>query len=427
MKRHFHSFGETTDTAAALEHLDALILDSLSGEKLEREAVVAACDALSQKLCGEEYLQMLVSSGLSRIQAEEKLALAKNMFSRTYLEERLERELGCHNDETFLPLGEKNAVRLEWRPLGVLLHLPAGNADALPVYSVIEGLLAGNINILKLPAEGDALSEWILAELTELEPRISHKVFVFHLSSNDRASMEKLASLADAVIVWGGDEAVAAVRRLAKPDTRIIEWGHKISFAYVSGDLVSDADLKGLADNICNTNQLLCSSCQGIFVDTANFRDVAAFAERFFAILDRRASADPLPNDLFRAAQLTLELYSEELEAESGERKIWRNERCSVIACCDSVLTVSHLFRSVWVKPLPRCRITNELKQHKNHLQTAALLCNPEDRVELEELLIAAGVVSITRGGNMSRSYCGMPHDGEYALRRYVRAVTRED
>lgn len=427
MKRHFHSFGETANAAVALEHLDALILDSLAGEKLDREAVIQACDALSQKLCGEDYLQLLVSSGLSRIQAAEELAFAKNILSRSYLEERLKRELGVLSDETFLPLGEKNTVRLEWRPLGVLLHLPAGNADALPVYSVIEGLLTGNVNILKLPAEGDVLSEWILAELIKLEPRISHKVFTFRLSSNDRASMEKLASLADAIVIWGGDEAVSAVRKLAKPDTRIIEWGHKISFAYVSGDLVSDADLKGLADNICSTNQLLCSSCQGIFVDTEDSKDVSAFSERFFAVLDQRASADPLDNDLFRAAQLTLELYTEELEAEGRERKAWRNERCSVIACSDSALIVSHLFRSVWVKPLPRYRILHELKQHKNHLQTAALLCSPEDRVRLEELLITAGVARITRGENMSRSYCGMPHDGEYALRRYVRAVTRED
>ncbi|MEN6594674.1 MAG: acyl-CoA reductase [Clostridiaceae bacterium] len=426
MKNHFHTFGVPTQNNAALEHLGALVLDSLAGGKLEREAVIQACDTLSQRLSGEDYLNLLLLSGLSRAKAETELALARRMFSRAYLEERLKRELGGLKDETFLPLDKEGPVRLEWRPLGVLLHLPAGNADALPVYSVIEGLLTENINILKLPDGGDALSERILAELIELEPRISAKVFVFRLASSERETMERLAALADAIVVWGGDEAVASVRRLAKPDTRIIEWGHKISFAYVSGESADDAELDGIAQNICQTNQLLCSSCQGIFVDTEDFHKVAAFAECFFKILDQRASTDPLPYDLFRTAQLTLELYTEELEAVGKERAVYKSAHCAVIAGSDSALAPSRLFRTVWIKPLPRNRILFELKKHKSHLQTAALLCGPVDRAELEELLILAGVVRLTRGDNMSQPYCGMPHDGEFALRRYVRAVTRE-
>lgn len=39
-------------------------------------------------------------------------------------------------------------------PLGVLFHIAAGNAEALPAYSVAEGLLMGNVNLLKLPAAG---------------------------------------------------------------------------------------------------------------------------------------------------------------------------------------------------------------------------------------------------------------------------------
>ena len=36
---------------------------------------------------------------------------------------------------------------------------------------------------------------------------------------------EELAEAADGIVVWGGDEAVKAVRRLADPGTRLIEWG----------------------------------------------------------------------------------------------------------------------------------------------------------------------------------------------------------
>ena len=43
------------------------------------------------------------------------------------------------------------------RPLGVLLHIAAGNADGLPAFSVAEGLATGNINILKLPQADNGL------------------------------------------------------------------------------------------------------------------------------------------------------------------------------------------------------------------------------------------------------------------------------
>ena len=46
--------------------------------------------------------------------------------------------------------------------------------------------------------------------------------------------MKRLAGLADGVVVWGGDGAVRGVRELAGPSVKLIEWGHKISFAYVT-------------------------------------------------------------------------------------------------------------------------------------------------------------------------------------------------
>ena len=94
-----------------------------------------------------------------------------------------------------------------------------------------------------------------------------------------------------------------AVRQMAKPDTRIIEWGHKISFAYVSGPDIPDDELEGIAFNICDTNQLLCNACQGIYLDSNDFNEVAAFAERFLSILDGKAATMPQPADPFLTAQ----------------------------------------------------------------------------------------------------------------------------
>ena len=414
------------DARAELGGLREIILDSLCKGVLEREAVVAACDALSGQIGGDEQVSLLCAAGMSKEKAMRELALAKRMLSREYLEERIRRELGDTGEREFLPLDGKEPVRQVRKPLGVLMHIAPGNADALSVFSVIEGLLSENINILKLPGGGDVFSEAILLELIRLEPRIADRVFVFDFPSSDREALERLAACADAVVVWGGDAAVTEVRKRVKPDTAIIEWGHKIGFAYVSGKSISDDALSGLAAHICDTNQLLCSSCQGIYVDTGSFDEVKAFAERFLGVLEACAARDPLPNDLFRSAQTGLQLYTEELESAEAKRAVFRGGHAAAIAYGDSELTVSYQYRTVWVKPLPKEKIVRVLKPNKNHLQTAALLCDPESEAELAEALACAGVVRITRGDSMSSSYCGMPHDGEYALTRYTRIVSFE-
>jgi len=414
------------DARAKLGGLQETILDSLCNGVLERGAVVAACDALSGQIGGDEQVSLLCAAGMSEEKAKRELALARRMLSREYLEERVRRELGDTGEKEFVPSDGKEAVRQVRRPLGVLLHIAAGNADALSVFSVIEGLLSENINILKLPGGGDTFSEMILLELIRLEPRIADRVFVFDFPSADREALERLGECADAVVVWGGDAAVAEVRKRVKPDTAIIEWGHKIGFAYVSGKSVSDDALSGLAAHICDTNQLLCSSCQGIYVDTGSFDEVQAFAERFLGVLEACAARDPLPNDLLRSAQIGLELYTEELESAEAQKAVFRGGNVAAIAYGDSELTVSYQYRTVWVKPLPREKIVRVLKPNKNHLQTAALLCGPESEAELTGALACAGVVRITRGDNMSFSYCGMPHDGEFPLARYTRIVSFE-
>jgi acyl-CoA reductase-like NAD-dependent aldehyde dehydrogenase len=415
------------ESRAQLDKLPELILQTHQGEKLSQERVIAACDALSRALDPERDAGLLTSLGMSSEKARRELATAKQMMSRAYLENRLAIELPPSLDTQFTPYGLERSVRHAWHPLGTLLHITAGNVDALPVFSVVEGLLTGNINILKLPGKDDGLSIPILQQLIHHYPLIANYVFVFDTPSTDLAAMEKMATCADAIVVWGSDEAVSAVRKLAQPDTQIIEWGHKISFAYVSSAAVPDADLEGIAYNICDTNQTLCNSCQGIYLDSDKFEDVVAFAERFAKTLNQMAADMPLGEDPFLTAQKTLEIYTEELEADEADKRVFREEHCSVIAYPDAALHPAYMFRNCWVKPLPKSKLLSELLPYKNHLQTVALVCEPEQKAGLEDLLAQTGIVRITTGERMSTSYCGMPHDGRFPLRRYMKIVSYDD
>jgi hypothetical protein len=410
-----------------LDRLSELVCRTHEGEALSAQRVISACDTLSQGLDESQHLPLLLALGMEESRARDELAMVKQMMSREYLQNRLEIEFGGRETTfEFVPFGNAHAVKQEWKPMGVLLHIAAGNVDALPAFSVIEGLLTGNINILKLPGTDDGLSIAILQELIRIEPLIADYVYVFDYPSEDIESIRKMAAVANAIVVWGGDAAVTAVRNMATPNTRIIEWGHKISFAYVSGAHVSDEALEGIAYNICDTNQLFCNSCQGIYLDTDDYGDIVRFADRFIAVLERISQTMPQRSDPYLHAQKTLELYVEELEARRTGKRVFRARDCSVIACSDCVLEPSYMYRNCWIKPLPRERLLAELVRHKNHLQTVALLCDEQDRDVLESVLAKTGIVRITNGRNMSKSYCGIPHDGEFPLRRYMKVVSYE-
>ena len=411
---------EDKELPRLLERLEADCLETIAGQTIDRETVVAACDALARRVEAGDYdsvLQpFLTAFSIDPARFREALFL----FKREALSYKLAVELGPEDLPDLTPPG-RAPIRRRRMPLGVLFHMAAGNVDGLPAYSVVEGLLAGNVNILKLPAQDRGASLLLLRELVRLEPRLRDFVYVFDVPSTDLQSLERFAKIADAVVVWGGDEAVRAARTLAGPDTALICWGHKLSFAYAVPP-VSDGDLEALADHICATGQLLCSSCQGIFLDTGDMGEVYALAERLFPILQAAARRHP-PTDPALRARATLELYARELEADSGGRRICRGGGVSVTAAPDSQLELGLLAGNCWVKPLPRDQIVPRLKPRKGCLQTAGLLCPEEEREALSALLARAGVVRVTGPGDMSRTVPGEAHDGTYPLAAYTRIV----
>lgn len=414
---------DETQADVYLSRLADDILMTRQREGISFEQVVNACDQVAQSLDEATYVPMLMAMNMTEEKAQRELAMAKTMLSRPYLLQRMQVELNNLEEMVYTPVDCNTSVRQRRMPLGVLMHIVAGNVDALPVFSVIEGLLTGNINVVKLPGADNGLSIQFLQKLIEAEPQLTDYIYVFDYPSEKVDAMQTMADVSDAIVVWGGDRAVQAVRQMAGTNTRIIEWGHKISFAYVSGD-VDDEALAGIAYNICDTNQLYCNSCQGIYVDTENVDALDAFADRFATILDRVASEMPDQRDVFLHAQKTLESYVEQLESIHLDKQVIRRSHANVFVYRDSDLTPSYMHRQCWIKPLPQNQINPVLSRYKNHLQTVGLECVPSERAVLEELFAKTGVVRITTGRTMSVNYCGIPHDGVAALQQYMKIVS---
>ena len=411
--------GELMEDSRQEELLAALETDLYAplrrGDRLETETVIRAFDALARRVLAGEFddvvRPLLEAFGIGEDQFRE--------MARLFCREGLERK--CALELADPPILLEGNVLRERRPLGVLLHIAAGNVDALPAYSVAEGLLAGNVNILKLPMGDSGLSVRLLHELVKTEPRLGEYLYVFDVPSLETETLRRLAGLADAVAVWGGDAAAAAARKLAEVDTKLVIWGHKLSFAYAEPD-APDAELRALARSVCRTEQLLCSSCQGIFLDTEDRETQRAFAERLFPLFREESRAAGLP-DFGMRAKNAVSLYTDRLEGKTG---LYSGDGVSLRLLEGEDLELSRLYRDLWVKRLPLARLYG-LRRYKGHLQTAAVLTgDPEKRRIIRRILGDAGVCRVTGPGNMSRTVCGEAHDGLYPLREYTRITETE-
>lgn len=410
-----------------LSQLEYEINNTLLNCRLDRERVISASDRLAKRIATGEFDELI--NGFDFENKEEYIKTAAEVMRRESIEFRINTELGgITGGEIIPPYGVKKA-KICIEPLGVLFHIAAGNVDGLPAFSVLEGLLTGNINILKLPQADNGITVEIFRRLMEEEPLLRRYVYVFDTPSTDITAMKKMASMADGIAVWGGDGAVKAVRMLAPAGAKLIEWGHKLSFAYISGYSDKTAELPALARHIIDTRQLFCSSCQTIFLDTDSMEEAENFCTDFLPYLEAAAEHNPV-TDTGALAEMTLRKYNEELEnALDGGRKkrIFQGRRTSLSLSEDSALELSYMYGNCLVKRLTADNLLNELRRAKGYLQTAGLICSPEKREAFCDILIRGGVNRVMTAGNMSVSFCGEAHDGEYPLRRYIRIVNIEE
>lgn len=415
--------GKLLPNEAQLQIIDHLAIDIAhtlqNDEGIDAHMVISACDILLQKVLNHQFDSILMPLLQNLDISYDMFLKHASLFSRKSLVHKVEVELGSVDSQDRMLDEHNRATRY---PLGVLLHIAAGNVDGLPAYSVIEGLLTGNINLLKLPSGDQGLSILLLQELIQIEPRLQDYIYVFDVPSTEIESIKKLASHSDAVIVWGGDAAVKAARDFADVQTKIIAWGHKLSFAYC--DLsVDDRSLISLSESICKTNQLLCSSVQGIYLNTTSREEQLAFAKRFFDVfvsVSKKTKMTPIG----MRGKNAISLYNEVLER-GNDIGVFSDAGVSVVTYDDQALTLSYLYRNIWIKRLPIHDIIRVLKPYKNYLQSAGVYVDKDHEEQVCTYLAKSGVVRITHLGETSRMISGEAHDGEYPLRLYSRIVER--
>ncbi|MEJ4098057.1 acyl-CoA reductase [Corynebacterium bovis] len=488
MSHHWQGRDVTEEELPGL--IDGLVAEAgrVTAEPTPVQDILAACGRVAADLAdpGSELHRRLTDAGVG---AEEVHDLAVAMTPDA-LRLRLARELGDRvAPGTFRRPDPLRTVYECWAPLGVLVHVAPSNAPAVGVLSVVEGLLTGNLNVLKVAGGVPSPALTVLPALCRADPggAVARRTAVLAVPSSRRDILGPLYACADGVAVWGGEEAERDITAQVSPGCRVVAWGHRLSFAYLTPEAAGDdATLAALARDIDRFGQQACSSPQVVYLDTEGlagdgtgsgsgddaalrgFRDtpatgaVADLADRLAGHLDRvtgggggggtltagagAGASGPLAGEAGAGASgplagevMTGDDISEPEQAEiTTAVEVARFEAClgltevttapdgrwRVIADRRPVLAASPLHRTVSVRPLPRSRVTEVLRPMRRYLQTVGIAGSPADVATLSRLVIAAGADRVTPVGGMTDGYPAEPHDGLYPLQRFSRRVS---
>ncbi|MBR5506705.1 MAG: hypothetical protein IKV88_01515, partial [Clostridia bacterium] len=199
------------------------ITKDLSNGVLDIRKAISSLDKLGHFVAEDKEFLVpeLMELGFSKEEAIQMKKDSLAVLSQDELYKKINRELGG------LPFEISRLTSREeqfegWMPIGVLGHVTSSNDALLPFFSSVEGILTGNINVIKTASGAHKVAMKLIEKLCADDESLCPYFYVFPLSSKDKDLLTELFGLCNSVAVWGSDGAVAGVRELAPAGVNIV-------------------------------------------------------------------------------------------------------------------------------------------------------------------------------------------------------------
>ena len=349
-------------------------------------------------------------------------------LQRPVLFAELGRELGRADLLDAWQPDEHGAGLVRGFPLGVVAQVLAGNVFLGGVIALAQSLLTRNAVLLKLSSEDSGFTELFTRTLMESDPDgpLSAAIAVCAWSSTQEELNQVVREEADAVVVWGGEAAIAAYPAVGCRG-RVIHYGPRLGIGFLLEGCELGPAVEALAWDVALWEQRACSSPRLLFVEDAagdGRRPAQAAAElsRALTLVRERLPARPLSLD-------------DKAEVLAVRELAWWQERSRLFAAAASMdhtvllsagppAAVPLGYRTVTLVPFAGlAQLPELLRQYQSGLQTAVLAAPAERWPAAAAALARAGLTQVAAAGSAAARFLGLPHEGEFALRRLVRLV----
>ncbi|MFC1521762.1 acyl-CoA reductase [Elusimicrobiota bacterium] len=326
----------------------------------------------------------------------------------------------------------RSGTGFSWHPLGTMLHVLSGNVFLVAAGSLIEGLITGNINILKMSSSENKFLPKFIESLIECDHDgvISRSFAFIEYSSTQADVIKEFKKRVDGIVVWGGEQAVRAYRDGLPARTKLIVFGPKLSLAVITkkglapDPCAPSSTAKKLAYDISIWDQNACTAPQMCFVEGA--ANATLLAEELSKELEAASKTlPPGPIDFHTAADIRKMRTTFEVAQAKGKGSVCgstKNLDWTIIVDKNSVIEPSPLHRTIRIIAFTDLKeIIKRLEEWRGYIQTIGLAACQEQRWRMSAEFSRAGALKITDIGLMAAGKIDDPHDGSYDLPQFMR------
>ena len=311
-------------------------------------------------------------------------------------------------------------------PPALLVHIAAGNLPSPTLMSIVLGVLVRSAQFVKCATGATLLPRLFAHSLYEAEPKLGACLEIAEWPGGDHTLTDALFNEADCVTATGSDRVLAAVSLRLPARTRFLGYGHRVSFAFVTSQVLSGLNSKRIVEraaaDVVAWNQLGCLSPHLIYVEEGGALSAEQFAAALAEELERREALEPrgeVPIETAAAITSRRSVY-EVRAAHSPDTRHWCSRGSTawtVVYEADPRFQFSCLNRFIYVKGVKDlAEALQNAESVRGQVSTVGVAA-PEDKAQsLTTELARWGVSRVCPLGRMQEPPLTWRHDGRPAL-----------
>jgi hypothetical protein len=307
-----------------------------------------------------------------------------------------------------------------------IVHIAAGNLPNPTLSSMVLGLLVRSAQFVKCARGTTLLPRLFAHSLYELEPKLGACLELAEWRGGNADLEAVLFGEANCVTATGTDETLAAIRQRVPAKVRFLGYGHRVSFAYVSGQALSGGNIRKVIEragaDVVAWDQQGCLSPHVVYVEEGGALAAERFAEALAEELERREASEPrgtVPAEAASAIASRRGFY-EIRAAHSPDTRQWCSKNSTawtVVFEADPRFQLSCLNRFIYVKGVKD--LTEALQSAesvRDKVSTVGLAAAEEQAPEMATALARWGAKRVCPLGQMQNPPLAWRHDGRPAL-----------